>query len=312
MAIYLPITNPLRLWPLTELNPQTCEADYCRPQVFFAGDAVQFELVVDGANTGMNIYNAAWVDPDGGTTAVYPSIVKKAAIMGGRSVSIVSVPAPDIPLCRLVFDFQAGGVRNRFRSGWVTTAADRDRVVKIRYYAYDSPDASVMEDGRTAVDTYFSPKGTGPAGSPSPGYVPFVYVPGGFFTKGYKPAIDDDSYLTERYVSRYTHAYPRASRTLIIGDARGIDNALAETVNAAMCLNFDVEGKRYVRYDGAQLEALGNDALPLRAWSVALQAYDGGTAVLYDPDAWLTGADGAVIDASRRYAVDASGRYAKS
>ena len=285
---------------------EPAEADYCRPQAFFAGDAVQFELVVESESAGMGIYNAVWVDPDGRASAVATPVVKKINVTGGCSVAIVTVRIPPIPLCRLEFDFDAAGGRNRFQSGWVTTTADRSRVVKVQYYAYDSPLETVVEEGIVAIDTYFPPKG-----GQSAAYLPYVYVPGGFFTRGYAPSIDDDSYLTERYVSRYTHAYPRTSRTLVLGDARGIDNALAATLNAAFCLNFEVEGKRYVRYDGAQLEAMGNDALPLRAWSIALQAYDGDTAVLYDPDAWNEGAAGAVIDASGRYVLDASGRYVK-
>lgn len=303
MAIYLPITNPLRLWPLTELNPQTCEADYCRPQAFFSQEEVRFELVYTAGTVQPAVTGAAWVEPDGSRHATTPQTSAYNGVLDGNAVLIVGVTVPDLPLVRLELAL-AGG--DTVKSGWVTTTADRDRLVKISYYAYDSPLQGVTEAAQVKIDTYFPAKN-----AQSAGYVPFVYAPGGFFTKGFAPAIDDDSYLTERYVSRYTHAYPRASRTLIIGDARGIDNALAETVNAALCLNFEVEGKRYVRYDGAQLEALGNDAVPLRAWSVALQAYDGGTAVLYDPDAWDAGADGAVIDASGRYAVDASGRYAK-
>lgn len=300
MAIYLPVTNPLRLWPLTELNPQTCEADYCRPQAFFPWEEVHFQLVYTGGTASPAVTGAAWVEPDGTRHAAAPQTSAYTGVLDGRAVLIVGVTVPGLPLVRLELALADGGT---VKSGWVTTTADRDRLVKISYYAYDSPLQTVAEAARVKIDTYFPAKGP-----QSPGYVPFVYVPGGFFTKGFAPAIDDDSYLTERYVSRYTHAYPRASRTLIIGDARGIDNALAETVNAAMCLNFEVEGKRYVRYDGAQLEALGNDAVPLRAWSVALQAYDGGTAVLYGADA---DADGAVIDASKRYVIDASGRYVR-
>ena len=307
MAIYLPITNPLRLWPLTELNPQTCEADYCRPQAFFPSEAVAFELVVEGGPQVLELTDAVWVDPDGLTTPAQASTRTFNGVLSGRRAVIVTVTVPNLPLCRLEFDFgaQAGG--GHFRSGWVTTTADRDRLVKIGYSAYDDASPSPGEEGRVAVDTYFPGRQT-----EGDGYTPFIYVPGGFFTRGYAPAIDDDSYLTERYVSRYTHAYPKTSRTLTIGDARGIDNALAATVNAALCLNFEVEGRRYVRYDGAQLEALGNDALPLRAWSIALQAYDGDTAVLYGPDAWNTGADGALIDAAGLYVVDAAGNYIRA
>lgn len=308
MAIYLPITNPLRLWPLTELNPQTCEADYCRPQVFFTGDVIVFQLVVDATNAGgAAITGAVWVAPDGNgvDAGVKASDVKAyTGVMAGRTVFIVSVKVPKLPLCRLEFTFgeNYGGVA--FKSGWVSTTADRDKVVKINYDGYDSDTPPAVEEPAVVIDTLFPGRSDN-----APGYKPFVYTPGGFFTSGYKPGVDCDSYLTERYVSRYTHAYPRTSRTLVLGDARGIDNALAETLNAAFCMRFSIDGRRYVRYDGAQLEALGNDALPLRAWSIALQAYDGGTAVLYDKEAWNSGSDGALIDASGRYIVDASGRY---
>lgn len=310
MAIYLPVTNPLRLWPLTELNPLTCKADYCRPQVFFPGDVVAFQLVVGAAHASdAALTGAVWVDPDGNSREAGLTAADAKAytdVMAGRTAFIVRVKVPDLPLCRLEFTFGGAYGGGAFRSGWLTTTADRDRVVRISYDGYRTETPAAAERATVAIDTLVPSRSAG-----AQGYYPFLYVPGGFYTKGYKPAIDDDSYLTERYVSRYTHAYPRASRTLIIGDARGIDNALAETVNAALCLNFEVEGKRYVRYDGAQLEAMGSDALPLRAWSVALQSYDGDTAVLYAADAWDAGADGAVIDASRRYAVDASGRYAR-
>ena len=309
MELYLPVTNPLRLWPLTELNPQTCEADYCRPQVFFPGDVIRFQIATsEKTSVAAGLTEAVWVDPDGVRTPADIRTDVKEIYTGNLGISwILNVSVPDLPLCRLEFRFEpVRGGGGLFRSGWITTTADRESVVKIAYYAYEDPDPSVSEAATVAIDTYFPAKGP-----KAEGYLPYVYVPGGFFTRGYAPSIDDDSYLTERYVSRYTHAYPRTSRTLVLGDARGIDNALAATLNAAFCLNFEVEGRRYVRYDGAQLEAMGNDALPLRAWSIALQAYDGDTAVRYDPAAWDEGVDGAVIDASRRYVLDASGRYVK-
>lgn len=312
MAIYLPITNPLRLWPLTELNPRTIEVDYCRPKICFTGEAVYFQIIVD-ATAPISAANVAFVEPDGtrypqrwagaGTgTAMNPQWF--SGVMGAsRSVAIFRIYAPDLPLFRLEFDFAPDAGGGRFVSQWMTTSARRSDVVKIRYYAYADGGVWEPDPARVALDTYWPKK-------PTEGdYFPVIYVPGGFFTSGFKPAIDDDSYMTDRYVSRYTHAYPRVSRTLVIGDARGVDNALIETLNAALSLNFEIEGRRYVRYDGAQLEPIGDATLPLNAWSVALQAADGGTSVLWTPGDTVAGT---VIDAGGRYVIDAAGKYVKS
>lgn len=285
--LYFPLLNPIIFQPLFEKVPATAESFTGRAQCFPSLEPVQIQVYTDG-----NAFPVLHMDFDDGTSVLPDPASLDTARLTASDGNVYDYLTVTLALpVRRTFRLRLTLGEVEAVSGCITTEADVSSFSRLSF-------GSGQE---LEFDTWMHGEGFD--------FRPTVYVPGGFFTSGFTPVIDGEEFVDGNRVSRYLSAWPSVTRDLVLGGAQGIDNRLAAMLNAGFCLPLiEVDGRRYVRYAGASLKALGDKILPCRAWSVTLQSAEGDWSTEYG-EAF---ADGALVDASGRFLMDTAGKWIKT